>query len=201
MTRVKICGLTSAGDALAAAEAGADFLGFVFAESPRRADPEKVRAFRGDLPPNVPVVAVFRDQTIEEVERVAAAVRPDCLQLHGAEVPGFGRLFGLPVIRALSVRSAEDLGAADAWADVAAFYLVDLPKGEGGVLPLEAARLAGGLPKPAFLAGGLDPENVGALVAACRPFGVDVARGVEVEPGRKDPARMRAFVARAKGGE
>lgn len=200
MTKVKICGLTNLADAVAAAEAGADFLGFVFAAGPRRLDPAAARGFWDRLPRGVRTVAVFRDQSVANVEAVLAQVRPDYLQFHGRETPGFCRLFELPVIRALPARTAADLEIAAAFVEVAAFFLVDLPKGDAGALPPEVARAAVRLPRPVFLAGGLDPATVGGVVAEFRPFGVDVARGVESAPGIKDHARVREFVRNARQG-
>ncbi|HWR97602.1 MAG TPA: phosphoribosylanthranilate isomerase [Candidatus Methanoperedens sp.] len=196
--KVKICGLMNLADAHAAAAAGADLLGFVFAAGPRRLDPRAARGFWGELPRGACTVAVFRDQSVGEVERVLAQVRPDYLQFHGAETPGFCRLFGLPVIRALSARAPGDLALAAAFLDVAEFFLVDLPKGDAGALAAEVARTAAGLPRPAFLAGGLTPGTVRAVVERFRPYGVDVARGVESSPGRKDHVLVREFVRMAK---
>jgi phosphoribosylanthranilate isomerase len=198
--KVKICGLTSLADARAAAAAGADFLGFVFAPSPRRADPEAARDFWPELPRGVPTVAVFRDQPLGEVEWVLRLVRPDYLQFHGSERPAFCRVFERPVIRALPARVPADLALAEAFVDVAELFLVDLPKGEGGSLSAEVARAAVRLPKPVLLAGGLHPGNVRALVERFGPFGVDVASGVESAPGVKDHALVRAFVENAKAG-
>jgi phosphoribosylanthranilate isomerase len=196
--KVKICGLTNLVDARAAAEAGADFLGFVFAPGARRLDPKIARGFWAELPRGVPTVAVFRDQSLEEVERVLSLVRPDYLQFHGSEPPGFCLGFGLAVIRALPARAPADLAAAEAFVDAAAMFLVDVPKGDAGSLAEEVARSAVRLPKPTFLAGGLTARNVRAVVEAFRPFGVDVARGVEASPGLKDHALMREFVRNAK---
>ncbi len=199
MTRVKVCGLTSLADARAAAEAGADFLGFIFAAGPRRLDPRAARGFWGQLPGGVPRVAVFRDQALEEVELVVSLLRPDYLQFHGNETPGFCRVFGLPVIRAFSAREPVALSLAEAYADCAAYFLVDMPKGVGlGPLEDAVARAAVHLPRPVFLAGGLDVANVARYVGTYRPFGVDVARGVEASPGVKDQALVREFVRRAK---
>jgi phosphoribosylanthranilate isomerase len=199
-TKVKICGLTNLADARAAAEAGADFLGFVFAPGPRRLDPAAARVFWDELPRGVPTVAVFRDQTVEEVERVLRLVRPSYLQFHGVERPGFCRIFERPVIRALPTHVPEDLARAESFLDVVDFFLVDLPKGHGGTLPAPVARLAVLLPKPVFLAGGLTPANVRAIVEQFQPFGVDVARGVESAPGLKDHALVREFIHNAKQG-
>ncbi len=200
MVKVKICGLTNLVDARAAADAGADYLGFVFAPSPRRVDPLVARAFWPELPRGVPTVAVFRDQPLEEVERVLRLVRPDFLQFHGCEGPEFCRVFGRPVIRALPARVPADLALADGFIDIAAIFLVDLPKGDGGTLAADVARAALSLPKPVLFAGGLKPGNVCAIVEQFRPFGVDVASGVESAPGVKDQALVREFIGNAKTG-
>jgi len=198
MVKVKICGLTSLADACAAADAGADFLGFVFAPSPRRVDPLVAHGFWPELPRGVPTVAVFRDQTLEEVEGVLRLVRPDFLQFHGCERPAFCRVFERPVIRALPARVPADLAMADGFVDIAEFFLVDVPKGDGGTLPADVAEAAVNLPKPVLLAGGMNPANVRAIVARFRPCGVDVASGVESSPGVKDHALVRAFIDNAK---
>jgi phosphoribosylanthranilate isomerase len=198
--KVKICGLTSLADARAAADAGADFLGFVFAPSARRVDPALAAGFWPELPRGVPTVAVFRDQSLEEVERVLRLVRPDFLQFHGSERPGFCRVFERPVIRAVPARVPADLARAAGFVDVAEFFLVDLPKGCGGTLPADVAAAAVHLPKPVLLAGGLNPGNVRAIVERFRPFGVDVASGVESAPGVKDHALVREFISNAKAG-
>ena len=198
--KVKICGLTNLADARAAADAGADFLGFVFAPSARRVDPLIASGFWPELPRGVPTVAVFRDQTFEEVERVLQFVRPDFLQFHGCERPAFCRVFERPVIRALPARVPADLALAEGFVDVAAMFLVDLPKGDAGTLPADVAAAAVKLQKPVLLAGGLNPANVRAIVARFRPFGVDVASGVESAPGVKDHALVREFIGNAKAG-
>jgi len=198
MVKVKICGLTNLADARAAAAAGADFLGFVFAPSLRRVDPQVARGFWAQLPRGVPTVAVFRDQTLDDVERVLRLVRPDFLQFHGGERPAFCRVFEMPVIRALPARVPDDLALAAAYVDIAEIFLVDLPKGDAGTLPVDVAQAAVNLPKPVLLAGGLNPANVRAIVEQFRPYGVDVASGVESSPGVKDHAQVRAFIGNAK---
>ena len=200
MAKVKICGLTNLADARAAVAAGADFLGFIFAPSPRCVDPAVAHGFWQQLPRGVPTVAVFRDQTLEEVERVLRLVRPDFLQFHGLERPAFCRVFERPVIRALQARAPGDLAVAAAFFDIAEIFLVDLPKGDAGTLPADVARAAVNLPKPVLLAGGLNPANVRGIVEQFRPYGVDVASGVESAPGQKDHALLRAFIGNAKAG-
>jgi phosphoribosylanthranilate isomerase len=196
--KVKICGLTNPADARAATDAGADFLGFVFAPSARRVDAAVAGGFWPELPHGVPTVAVFRDQTLEEVERVLRFVRPDFLQFHGRERPAFCRVFERPVIRALPARVPADLALAEGFVDVAAIFLVDLPKGDAGTLSAAVAEAAVRLPRPVLLAGGLNPANVRSIVERFRPFGVDVASGVESAPGVKDHALVREFIYNAK---
>lgn len=197
-TRIKICGLTDPVEAEVAVDLGADLLGFVFAPSPRRLRVEEASGFWRSLPRGVPKVGVFKDQDEDEVGSVLAAVSLDYLQFHGNETPAFCRSFGLPVIRACSARSVDDLKAFDGW-EFADLFLVDLPKEDTeGVIARDVARAAVLLARPALLAGGLDPGNVGGLVRSVRPWGVDVARGVEAEPGKKDIEKMRLFIDEAR---
>lgn len=196
--RIKICGLSCLEDAAVAADLGADFLGFVFAASPRRLALEEAGAFWDRLPPGVPRVGVFKDQTKEEVEKILSLLALDYLQFHGEESPMLADSFQLPVIRACAARRPADLKELEVWG-WAEHFLVDLPKTDtGGVLPLEVAEAAAALGKPTFLAGGLTAENVGALVDKVHPWGVDVARGVELEPGRKDFDKLHRFFEQAR---
>jgi len=198
--KVKICGLTNLDDARAAARLGADFLGFVFAPSARQLTLETAERFWHDLPPYVPRVGVFKDQTAREIGRFIDRLPLGYLQFHGREGPSVCRSFGLPVIRAVSAREPRDLRPLELYRDVADYFLIDLPKeeGEGKVLPLEVARAAIGLPRPVFLAGGLTAENVGPLLREVRPFAVDVARGVESSPGKKDREKIERFIGQVR---
>jgi len=197
-TRIKMCGLTDPVDAGVAVDLGADMLGFVFAPSPRRLQVEEASRFWTSLPRGVPKVGVFKDQDESEVGSVLAAISLDYLQFHGNEIPVFCRSFGLPVIRACSARSVEDLQTFNGW-EFADLFLVDLPKEDTeGVIARDVAVAAADLARPALLAGGLDSGNVGELVRSVRPWGVDVARGVESEPGKKDIEKMRRFVDQAR---
>jgi phosphoribosylanthranilate isomerase len=194
-TKIKVCGLTRREDAVAAAELGADYLGFVFAPSPRRLDLAEARRFWADLPPGVARVGVFRDQKAGEVAATIEEFPVDYLQLHGGESPAICRSFSLPVIKAFSPRNREELSVLELYRGVADLFLVDLPKENPSapVLPLEVGRAATALGKPTLLAGGLTPENVGGFVRELHPWGVDVARGVETGPGIKDHGRMKDF--------
>ncbi len=195
---VKICGLTSAADAEAAREAGADFLGFVFfPASPRclaRADHHWVRGIRG-----VPKVGVFRDQEERFVAAVREEVGLDLVQLHGHESPAMCEALGGRgrVVKAIPVGGAIDWRRVEEFATVARILFdTATPRGGGSGRTFDWALLT---ERPAglrfWLAGGLRPDNVGEAIRRVRPAGVDVASGVELAVGRKDAAAMRAFVA------
>ena len=205
MTRlfVKICGITSPEDGVAAVEAGADAIGLVFwPESPRAVTPEGARAIGEALPPFVVRVGVFVDATRDEMTRVADAAGLDMLQLHGDEPPE--AFAGLPRRALKAVRVGDGFAPEDAlrYAGKAAGVLVDtrlpggtpLPGGTG--VPFDWTLVKGLAEQVRFLvlAGGLAPENVAAAIRAVRPHGVDVSSGVESAPGRKDPKRVKALL-------
>lgn len=202
--RVKICGITSRSDALAAVGAGADALGFMFyPASKRHVAPEAVAAFVGDLPPFVVKVGVFVDASEDDVRRIAGTCGLDALQFHGDETPAYCARFGpTPVIKAFRVADQSSLAALPSFA-VSAWLLDSYVAGQlGGTgerfnwnLAVEARSLG----RPVILAGGLTPENVAEAVQQVAPYAVDVSSGVESAPGRKDPAKLRAFIAAAKG--
>ncbi len=205
--RVKVCGLTSVGDAQAAAEAGADAVGLVFwPRSSRAVSPTVARAIAAALPPFVARVGVFVDATAEEMARLADEIGLDVLQLHGREPLAI--LEGLPrrVLKAVQVENEQQLGQALAWAERGAGLLVDArgestPGGTGRTCDwVWARRLRERAPFVA-LAGGLTPENAGAALASVEPHALDVSSGVESAPGRKDPQRLRAFMAAVRSVE
>ena len=186
---------------MAAEAAGADALGVIFAAgSKRRVDLAQARRVLADVGPFVARVGVFVDASVDEVLEAVREARLGAVQLHGREdeatVARIAR--HVPVVRAVRWRPGFD-PAAFAAAPIAAL-LVDGPEPGSGVAfdwDAAAASLARG---PRWvLAGGLTPDNVGAAVARLRPYGVDVASGVESAPGVKDPARLRAFVAAVRG--
>lgn len=197
--QVKVCGLTSAQDALDAALAGADAIGLVFwPRSPRAVDVAAARRICAELPPFVARVGVFVDAPPDELRRVADAVPLDLLQLHGHEP--LEALDGLPrrAIKALGAGAGLDLEQARRFAEKA-LLLLDTggqaqPGGTGRVFDWSIARSLRARVPRLILAGGLNPENVAAAVQAVRPDAVDVSSGVESSPGRKDAARVRAFI-------
>jgi len=200
--KVKICGITCPADAETAVQAGADLIGLVFHEpSPRHVTPDEAAEIVQGIPPYVLRVGLFVNPTPQSVAAAIAGCGLQMLQFHGDESPEFCRQFGMITMKAFRVKGPETLEAlvrypTDAW-------LLDahVPGKYGGtgqtfdwVLAAKAARLG----KPVFLAGGLTPENVGEAVRAARPYGVDVSGGVETAPGRKDPEKIRRFVAQAR---
>jgi phosphoribosylanthranilate isomerase len=197
--RVKICGLTSLDDARAAVDAGAAALGFNFyRRSPRYVSPAVVAQMADHLPAAVCRVGVFVNATRDEIAAVACEARLSALQFHGDEPPDFCRGWAYKVLKAVRVRDAR---AADAAARYAVdFILVDAyvegqPGGTGN--RIAPALLTGFDRSRLVLAGGLTPNTVAEAVRTVRPFGVDVASGVERAPGHKDAALMKRFVANA----
>ena len=198
---VKICGGTNLEDALLATAMGADAVGFIFAPSNRQVATPIVRDIVHQLPPEVMTVGVFRDQSRERVVEVVNTIGLRAAQLHGNESPETCRWIAdrVPItIRALPAGSPDLRRIDDFGADL---LLLDSPvPGSGTVFDWS---LAEGAPsnRPMLLAGGLDPENVARAIAKVRPFGVDVASGVEAESGRKDPRLLRAFLKAARSVE
>jgi len=208
--RVKICGLTREADVLAAIEAGADYLGFVFSESPRRVrarDASRLvaaaRAAVLGAERAVECVGVFVDEVPRVVEATHEALGLDRLQLHGSESVAVCRALGEErIIKAFRVAPGErpDVGSSAAWAVLIDGRHASLAGGSGVRADWDAAAaIAPG--RRLFLAGGLDPWNVADAVRRVRPFAVDVSSGVESSPGVKDAARIRDFIAAVRAGE
>ena len=192
MIRVKICGICDLDSAMAAVEAGADMIGFHFCTSERRISPEDARAILDELSVRPKIIGVFIDESPDEVRRIADHLDLDLLQLHGSEPPGFDA--GRPVMKVLKIRDGA-VPDADAWPDPIMLdsWSADQRGGTGRTWDWELARplLAS---RKVFIAGGLEPGNVGKVVSELKPYGVDVSSGVEARVRVKDPARMRAFV-------
>jgi len=204
-TRIKFCGLTRAGDVRLAGELGVDAVGLIFAgSSPRRLEPESARALREALAPLVDVVALFMDNSAGEVREAIAHARPTLLQFHGSEDDAFCRRFGLPYLKGIGLKGAEAglngrmLHAR--YPHAAGFVLDGHAAGEpgGSGQRVDTAAIPGDMSKPFVLAGGLGPDNVFAAVRAASPWGVDVASGIEREPGIKDGVLMRRFVEQVR---
>jgi phosphoribosylanthranilate isomerase len=203
-TRIKFCGMTRAGDVRLASELGVDAIGFVFAQrSPRRMRPGEARLMRNALAPLVDAVALFMDNTAEEVHEAVRQVRPTLLQFHGSEDDAFCRGFGVPWIKAIAMGGgeAESAIALQRRYPGAAGFLFDshAAGGAGGTgETFDWSRLPTPSGKPVVLAGGLTPDNVFDAILATLPWGVDVSSGIECAPGVKDGDRMRRFVEQVR---
>jgi phosphoribosylanthranilate isomerase len=192
VVQVKICGICDAAGAAAAIEAGADLIGFHFCSSQRRVTPEEAKAIIDGLALRPSIVGVFIDQDADEVRQIAEFVGLDLLQLHGSELPGFDA--GRPVMKVLKVKDGQ-IPDAEAWPDPVMLdsWSADQRGGTGQVWDWELARplLTA---RRVFIAGGLEPGNVGKVVSGFKPYGVDVSSGVESSMRVKDPDKIRAFV-------
>jgi len=199
-SKIKFCGITSLGDARAAVDSGAWAIGMIFwPGSPRRCDPVAAAEIAHAFKRRAEIVGVFVNPTLDDVVRTADAVGLTAVQLHGDEGPSFcaeaARRTGCKVIKAARVRSRADIQALVPFHTD--YHLLDshVPGRRGGsgeTFEWELARAHRG-PVPVILSGGLTAANVAEAIAAVGPFAVDVASGVEAKPGRKDPAKLRAF--------
>lgn len=198
--RVKICGVTDAAGARAAVEAGADAVGFVFAQSPRQIDIARATRIAATIPPFITRVAVFRHPDPHEVLDVISALRPDLVQteLDARLVEALlGRIRLLPVVHDGPYLERDVSYVLGAVGDSTPVLLEAAGRGGRGIAPDygRAAALARRL--PLVLAGGLRPDNVAAAIATVRPFAVDVSSGIESSPGAKNPDLVARFVAAA----
>ncbi|CAA9448876.1 MAG: Phosphoribosylanthranilate isomerase [uncultured Rubrobacteraceae bacterium] len=204
MTMVKVCGMTNVADARVAAEAGADAVGFIFADSPRRVGAEEARRISIALPENVLKVGVFVNAPPEEVLRVASEAGLDMAQLHGDETPetvAAVRAGGLPVMKALRVRNAEALADVERFdADLLLLdaYSERARGGTGERFDWGAAKSLKGRGN-IVVSGGLAPENVREAVDFFEPYGVDASSSLEDAPGKKNEESVRRFIVAAKG--
>jgi phosphoribosylanthranilate isomerase len=197
-TRVKICGITSPHDALAAARLGADAIGLVFfPPSPRSVEIAQARAIADSVPPFVARVALFVNPDARTVRATLAGCRIDVLQFHGDEDPAFCEQFGVPYLKAVRVRKGLNLLECLSPYRAAAGWLLDAYRPEyyggtgetfdWGVVPAELSR-------PLVLSGGLTAANVADAVRRVRPWAVDVSSGVETSKGIKDAEKIAAFI-------
>jgi len=197
---IKICGITSEGDALLAIGLGADALGFNFAPSPRQMAASKVSDIVKRLPPEVLTVGIFRDESRQRVVEICNTVGLGAVQLHGHETVEDSQWVAARVPLAIKAFSAGEAAIARFEEFGCQYLLIDGPSpGSGQVFDW---RLAEGVVdhRRLFVSGGLTPANVGQAIVRLHPHGVDVATGVEQAPGVKDPLKLAAFVAAVRAG-
>lgn len=201
-TRVKVCGITTPGDALVAREAGADFLGMILTESPRRVSRDEAKAIRSALPEDAALVGVFANEP-----RDIVAPWVQALGLHAVQVAGWtDDEHGLPCEVWHVLRAAELPDPVTLPMIPLRTYLLDahdakLPGGTGMRSDWEWARRCVEVGRRLFVAGGLSADNVAPLVRDIRPFGVDASSGLESTVGKKSGERMRAFVERVRASD
>ena len=195
-TRIKICGITNHEDAINAVESGADALGFnFFKESARYISFGKAAEICAEVPAFVATVGLFVNEPLADVNRIIKGLRLSLAQFHGDEKPEYCELVGHPYIKALRATGREQIKAESQSFKSAQAILVDTASGSrfGGTGKTFDWGMLPDLGKPLVLAGGLDPANVGAAIAATRPYAVDVCGGAERLRGRKDVAKMKMF--------
>lgn len=201
--KIKICGLTRDDDVRVAVDLGADAIGFVFTESPRRVSAQAAIHLCSYVPEGVLRVGLFLDQDKSEIERVVNSVPLDVLQFHGSETEKECDAFGLPWLKAVAMENAESAKRAEHDYPGAWGLLLDSHKkghrgGSGKVFDWSFSKPRS---KPVWLAGGLSAQNVGMAIRTVRPFAVDVSSGVESAPGIKEESRIAAFIKAVRDGE
>ncbi len=204
MVKVKICGITNLDDAMAAADFGADALGFVFfKKSPRYISPANAKKIIKKLPPFISTVGVFVNEDKNTIKKTVSQAGIDIIQLHGEEPPAACRFPGHLAIKAIRVKSIDNLEIISKYRDkVSAFlldtYTPDVFGGTGQVFNWDIAVEAKKFGR-VILAGGLTPTRIEKAVRWVHPYAVDVSSGVETEKGKKDHKKMKLFIERAKG--
>ncbi|MEZ5872969.1 MAG: phosphoribosylanthranilate isomerase [Nitratireductor sp.] len=207
---IKICGLSTVEALDAVVEGGASHAGFIFfAKSPRNIAPNDAASLANRVRGRIVTVAVTVDESDDRLDEIVAVMQPDMLQLHGSETPqrlaGLKARFGLPVIKALSVREATDLDAIKPYLGHADCFLFDAKPPKGSDLPggngvsFDWSLMHGLDPSlPYMLSGGINPANLDQAISTVRPPGIDVSSGVETAPGKKAPALIRSLLAQAR---
>lgn len=194
MTKVKICGLSTAAAVEAAVKAGADYIGFVFAASPRQVSLAQAKELAGLVPPSVQKVGVFVSPSLDQLEEAISAVGLDLVQIHGDFDNSLIKLVSRPVIRAYQVKKGLDQISQEA-----AYILFDAPlAGSGQTFDWQAVNTSK-IQQPFFVAGGLKAANVREAIRHFAPYAVDVSSGVETD-GVKDVDKITEFIERVKDG-
>lgn len=214
MTKIKICGITNLEDALLAIDAGADFLGFVNArKSPRYLSPEKINHIVSSLPSKAPTVMVTHSQSLDEILDAFQKSETDMVQVHAPlEIGDYKKIkeiaktiANISIPFTIASPTDELIGRVEELSKICDFILFDTKLGgqiggTGETFHWNVAReLKDYSEKPVFLAGGLTPSNISLAIREVDPYAVDVSSGVELSPGKKDPARVKDFVAATKG--
>lgn len=203
MTKVKICGITNYDDAAHAVILGADYLGFNFYElSPRHVDESEVKKFIGRLPNNVKKVGVFVNQNPDKVKKIVKNLDLDLIQLHGDETQDYcSKLKGeakKQIIKGFRIKDKNDINKIKNYN--ADYLMFDANKEGmfGGTGRTFDWKIIKGVNKPFFLSGGLNPKNVKEAIRTAKPYAVDAASGIEINPRKKDYKKMKEFIENSK---
>ena len=199
MTKIKICGITNIEDAQKAVSSGADALGFVFANSPRRVNSSVARSIIEAIEDDVLKVGVFVNETIDNINKIVKYCSLDAVQLHGDETAEYcSKLKGIQVIKAFRIKDKISLAEMALYKDVFAYLLdtfsEDKYGGTGKTFDWSLAVKAKEFGRPVILSGGLGPDNISLAIKTVRPYGVDISSSIEVKPGKKDHALMAALI-------
>ena len=203
MTKIKICGITNYDDAMAAVDAGADALGFIFAKSPRQVEPEQARDIIMKLPPFVKTVGVFVNEDNKRINELINYCGIDNVQLHGDENPETCKMFMPRSIKALKIKDESSIEQCDRYNETVKAFLLDTysKTAEGGTgktfnwdLALKVKKLG----IPIILAGGISPSNINEAIEKVKPYAIDLSSGVEERPGKKDHALIKNFFEKLK---
>ncbi len=199
MIKIKICGITNKEDAGWAVNLKVDALGFIFADSPRRVEPEIVQGIIELLPPFISSVGVFVNEDRKKVEEIAESCSLTTLQFHGQESPSYCEEFKQKVVKAFRVKDKSVLRKAAQYQNKVDAYLLDTysPFAHGGTGKTFDWRIAKEIKEfglPIILSGGLNPQNIGEAISEVEPYGIDVSSGVEERPGKKNMEKLINFV-------
>jgi phosphoribosylanthranilate isomerase len=200
--KIKICGLKEISHAVRAAELGADFLGFVFAKSPRRISPDEARSVIKELPSHVSKVGVFVNEEKDTVNEISLHCGLDLVQLHGNETPDYCSRIKTRIIKGFRIKDRNSLSELEIYSGIVEIYLLDtyvqgITGGTSMTFDWQVAKEAS-VYGNILLAGGLNADNVNQAINDVMPYGVDVSSGVETN-GVKDPAKIEAFIRQARG--
>ena len=200
---IKICGITNLRDAEDAVSFGADALGFVFAKSPRKIEPESAKDIIKEIKGAALCVGVFVNELSEKVEETAEYCGLDAVQLHGDETPLYCANIKVDrIIKAFRIKDTASLEAIKGYDNVFAYLLDTFSKdkygGTGRAFDWDIAVKAKSLGKPIILSGGLNSGNIGEAIKVIRPYGVDISSSIESEPGKKDAGLMKCIIEEIK---
>ncbi len=201
MVRIKICGITNIEDALLSVDLGANALGFVFyKESKRYIKPDNAKSIISKLPPFVTTVGVFANQDLDEIKKIKENAGFDVFQLHGDESPDFCMKLEGKVIKAIRVKENIDPKEVESYPTQAILFDNYSTEAYGGTGETFGWEILKGFDtsKKIILSGGLTPENVAKAIRIVKPYAVDVSSGVEENPGKKNPDKLKRFIKAVK---